>query len=199
MSANGIVKHYGRLTPGERFRLILAAGARGDKVEQARLTAAGKCILLEVQDHAPFAIAFGELSMITFIELLEVAADYLDSLREAGLLEGAAVEIEDEPLDLALAAGFLLRTKADGWRLFCERLSVPAFAEWELLPGFERLQAALGLAEKAAFTRAGVARWLNGIPPEGEPQVTEEGMLSADSFADDLEAAFHRRVEWWGG
>jgi hypothetical protein len=34
-------------------------------------------------------------------------------------------------LDIALAAGFVLRAKADGWKLFCERLTVPPFALWE--------------------------------------------------------------------
>ena len=31
MNANAVAKHYGSLTPEERFSLILAAGARGDE------------------------------------------------------------------------------------------------------------------------------------------------------------------------
>jgi len=36
-----LARHYDNLTPEERFRLILAAGARGDKVEQDRLVNSG--------------------------------------------------------------------------------------------------------------------------------------------------------------
>jgi hypothetical protein len=61
----------------------------------------------------------------------------------------------------AYAIGYVLRTKADGWKLFCERLNVPPYLLWEGLPGFERLQRALKLAELSAFDGAGMVRWLN--------------------------------------
>jgi len=32
MNANAVAKHYGILTPEERFRLILAASGRGDEL-----------------------------------------------------------------------------------------------------------------------------------------------------------------------
>ena len=64
-------------------------------------------------------------------------------------------------LELAYAAGFMLRTKADGWKLFCERLHVPPFLVWQELPGFERLQEALAQTEKTAFNAEGMLRWLN--------------------------------------
>src|ERR1700757_4051374 len=73
-------------------------------------------------------------------------------------------------LDVAPAAGFVLRMKAEGWKLFCKRLTVPPFALWEGLPGFERLQRALSLSEKAAFEAEGFLRWLNVIRPAGEPE-----------------------------
>jgi hypothetical protein len=71
------------LTPQERFQLILAAGARGDEAEQARLANAGGRVRLSLQDHAPYALAFGELNLISFIDLLENAADYLDAIHQA--------------------------------------------------------------------------------------------------------------------
>jgi hypothetical protein len=80
MNANAIAKHYGRLKPEERFRLILAAGARGDEAEQDRLAAAGQRLTLSMYDHEPFGHAFDEVALSTFLELLEAAADYLDAL-----------------------------------------------------------------------------------------------------------------------
>ena len=37
MNANAIAKNYSRLTPEERFHLILAASGRGDEAERDRL------------------------------------------------------------------------------------------------------------------------------------------------------------------
>ena len=94
MNAKSLVKHYSQLTPVERFRLILAAGARGDEAEQDRLVNAGQRITLAMQDHAPYGDAFSELALLVFIELLEEAARYeeafvwADDAREP--VEGAA-------------------------------------------------------------------------------------------------------------
>jgi hypothetical protein len=101
-------------------------------------------------------------------------------------------------LDLALAAGFMLRTKAGGWKLFCERMTVPPFAVWEGLPGLDRLQRALQLAEKTAFGNEGFLRWLNAIRPAGEPERAEVP-LTVEGMAAAAEELFRQSVQWWGG
>jgi hypothetical protein len=242
MNANAVAKHYDKLTPEERFRLILAAGARGDEGEQARLAAAGKRITLSMPDHAPYAHAFDELARTTFLDLLEVAAFYLDTFHRLGEArdilgdddleepddQGKGADGDDgtdsaasaEPssgagddheadrvenpawqraLDLTLMAGFQVKTKAAGWKLFCERLNLPPFALWEGLPGLDRLQHALKLAESAAFVPEGAWRWMNAHRPGGHPEVTESDQISAEAVADELEAIFRRRVKWWSG
>src|SRR5262245_21200074 len=162
MNANAVTKHYGNLTAEERFRLILAAGGRGDEAERDRLAKVGGRITLSMPDHSPYAQAFDDLSWMTFIELLEEAAGYNDLFQRwaeifesTGPLDGAEAEDEaeddadeeadevegaeteesgrDRALDLALAAGYILRTKADGWKLFCERMTVPPFLLWQRL------------------------------------------------------------------
>jgi hypothetical protein len=230
MNAAGLAKHYGGLTPEERFRLILAAGARGDDTERERLVSAGGRLTLSMQDHAPYAHAFDELGLLVFIELLEEAGRYSDAFADAddardicgedddGEGEGDAPEAEPDTkgnaadaeddarprpawqrsLDLALAAGFVLRTKAEGWKLFCERLNVPPFVLWERLPGFDRLQRALTLAERAAFVPEGFLRWLNRIRPAGAAELTEVP-LSVEGMASTTETLFRNRVEWWSG
>jgi len=109
----------------------------------------------------------------------------------------------DRPLwqryfDMALASGFVLRTKTEGWKLFCERMTVPPFALWEGLPGFDRLQRALKLAERAAFAPEGFLRWLNDIRPAGEAKQTEIP-LTVEGMAAATEEMFRKRVDWWGG
>jgi hypothetical protein len=223
MNTNGLAKHYVKLTAVERFALVLSAGARGDEAEQDRLVGAGERIVLSMADYAPFARAFEEVALLVFVELLDGAAAYLDAFHRSDDAEigakparkrtagkhapGRARTREDDRLtkpvwqrllDVALPYGFLLKTKAAGWELFCGRLNVPAFALWNALPGFDRVQRALKLAREAAFTREGMVAWLDSIRPKGTPEMTAP-LVSAESSADELDALFRRRVEWWGG
>jgi hypothetical protein len=94
----------------------------------------------------------------------------------------------------------MLRTKADGWKLFCERLNLPPFQLWQLgpLPGFDRLQRGLGLAEQAAFTSEGFLRWLNRVRPAGEPELAHLP-LTVEGIAEAAERMFRERAAWWCG
>jgi hypothetical protein len=226
MKAPPLAKNYKCLTPEERFRLILAASGRGDEAERNQLVRTGDRIHLSMQDHAPYADAFNELEMLMFIELLEEAALYHDAFErcQQDELEGseeaegkrdsdgeadanagedhAATDPDystlDRYFDLFLASGYELRAEVEGWKLFCEKLNIPPFLLWQELPGFDRLQRALALAEKAAFTTEGFLKWLNRIRPTGEPALTEIP-LTAESVAKATAQAFRQRVEWWGG
>ena len=254
MNSKSLARQYNKLTPQERFRLILAAGARGDRAEQDRLANAGQRLTLSMKDHAPYGHAFDDIDLLTFLELLEHAADYCDALQQAddvAMLEeceagegpedsaaedpgadaanaaaarsreceagegpedsaaedpgaaaanaAAARSMAERWLDVVQAKAFTLKSKADGWKLFCERLSVPPFATWEGLPGFGRLQRALALAEGAAFVPEEMVRWLNSIRPEGEPEAAAEELMSPEKLADELAELFRDRVRWWGG
>ena len=221
MKAPPLAKNYTCLTTEERFRLILAAAGRGDEAERDRLAHAGGRITLTMRDHAPYAQAFNDLALLTFIELQEDTARYEECFALAHVTRGAgeaAEEVSDVPaeesdaqadgsageeagcfltLDLVLASGYVLRTKANGWKLFCERLNVPPFLLWEVLPGFERLQRALARTEKAAFVPEGFLRWLNHVRPKGEPELAAVP-LTVERMAAANEEAFRKRVQWWG-
>lgn len=240
MTASAIAKHYSLLSPEERFRLILAAGARNDDAECDRLVQASGRISLTMSDYSPFAHSFGELALYYYIELLDHASVYLESFVRADLVdfsteaspddadgdseegnadphdESASEETDDDEAEWdtdarsppwstserwfrhALATGFVLKTKAEGWKRFCERLSIPPFVLWQELPGFERLQIALDLTEKAAFVEEGFVRWLNEIRKTGDATVTESP-LKVERIADGCDEAFRERVDWWGG
>jgi hypothetical protein len=214
MKAPPLAKNYKCLTPEERFRLILAASGRGDEAEAARLVNAGGKITLSMPDHAPFAQAFNDLALLTFIELVDEAAhyqaalDFADDARDtfdADEADESTVQKDanEDPvcfrtLDIGLAAGYMLRTKANGWKLFCERLNVPPFLIWGIHPGFDRLQLVLAMAEKAAFVPQGFLVWLNRVRPKGEPELTAVP-LTVEGVADETEKAFRQRVQWWGG
>jgi hypothetical protein len=250
MNANAIAKNYACLTPEERFRLILAAGGRGDAAEQDRLRQAAPPITLSASDYSPWSRAFDELALAVFLEILEETAKHHDAFerwreaeevgsRELDTEEGldeddqergavAAPDLEENPdepvcadaspvakaedrslptrtLDLYLAQGFVLKTKAAGWKRFCERLSVPPFVLWHILPGFERVQRALELLEDnefrpgPAFEPEGMLRWLRKIRPKGQPKPSLADLMSPERAAEDLDTVFRQRVAWWGG
>jgi len=237
MTINALARHYDRLGAEERFRLILAAGARGDEAEQGRLCQTAPLITLRFSHHAPWAFAFHQLATLVYVEILEEVARHHDAFerwcdaaddqeREDDADEGdtgkseedapadpasvaAAAEVKrkgpfwERMLQLYYAQGFMLKTKITGWKLFCERLTLPPFELWKLLPGFDRLQSAIDLLEgngpPPAFEPEGMVRWLNSIRSEGKPEATLDALLSPGRSANDLEIAFRRHVEWWGG
>ena len=92
----------------------------------------------------------------------------------------------------------MLKVKADGWKLFCERMNVPPFLLWEEFPGFKRLQDALAMAEQAAFKPEGFLRWMNDVRPKGDPEHTEEDLWTVEEVADGFEKVYRKRAEWWG-
>jgi hypothetical protein len=106
-------EQYAGLTPEQRFQLILAAGVRGDEAEQGRLANAGQRITLTMPDHAPFSLAFLELSQSMFLEVLDTATEYTDTLQQlanaaaigTGEAEGARTDGEGEDAELASDLG----------------------------------------------------------------------------------------------
>lgn len=213
MKANPLAKDYGYLTPEERFRLIMAADGRGDDAETERLVRAGGRLTLSMSDHAPYMFAFEQLQLRTFLELLEEANGYIESLTrvkdagneangqadETGAAESADEHADDrleQLLDGALAAGFLLRAKANGWTQFCEQMQVPPFLQWESLAGFGRLKRALALAEDIAFTAEEFLKWLNRLRSMSAQKLTG---VSAEEVAAEYEEVFRDGVRWWTG
>jgi hypothetical protein len=99
---------------------------------------------------------------------------------------------------LALAAGFILKTKADGWKLFCERMTIPPFTFWKGLPGFARLKRALARAEEAAFVPEGFLRWLNDVRPPGQPELSDVP-LTVEGVADAIATRYREGINRLGG
>jgi hypothetical protein len=184
LNSNILAKQYAMLSAEERFRLILAAGSRSDEAEGNRLMNAGKRISYSMPDHAPFAHAFHELVLLTYIELLEDAAFYLECNAQGTNAIRASVESSkprkrkkaptresnDEPRNedtvespdwqrsfrAAYGAGYLFKMKIEGWKLFCARMNVAPLALWEQmdLPGLERLKRAFTLAHAGGAFRS---------------------------------------------
>ena len=212
MNTNGMAKHYNKLTPEERFLLIVAASDRGDEAERKRLVNASKRITFSSVDYSPFIRALQEMAMVVLLDMLEEAAkrddafqrlcdaemeDYIDGKNDTptpAKEEGRTTK--DQMFDLYQVQGFMLQTKAAGWKLFCERMGFSPFGEWQQLPGFERLKRDLNVVDGspdrpgAAFTPNEMIRWLNRDRPAEKPEATEADIITAVRFADDLDEAF---------
>jgi hypothetical protein len=162
-----------------------------------------------------FVHAFEDVAILTFIEMLDAVAGYLDALWRADDAEDLRNWDDDAEadrgrrltglrfLDIALATGYLLRARADGWKQFCERLGVPPFALWELLPGYKRLQIALDMAEDspdspgAAFAPEGMLAWLNEVRPAGDAEI-HDLVPTPEWYANGAEECYRERAKWWG-
>lgn len=201
MNANAITRNYDKLTPDERWRLILSASERGDEIERERLSRSGDRLRLALPNYFHLAQTFLELGFLTFIELADEAARYLEALQWA---DSWAVErTEPAPDDnrmmrLALASGYMLKAKAGGWAAFCKRRGAPAWLLWEEFPGYDRLRRALELAEKVAYSAEEFVRWHNATRKPGTPAIAD-APLTVQGVADATEKAFRNRAEWWGG
>jgi hypothetical protein len=77
-------------------------------------------------------------------------------------------------------------------------VTVPPFLLWKGLPGFDRLQRSLALAEKAVFTPESFLCWLNTVRPAGRPELTEVP-LTIEGVADANEKMVRQRVKSWAG
>jgi hypothetical protein len=231
MNPNSVTRHYDKLTAEERFALIFNAGVRGDKDEQARLVSSAPRIVFNVAHHQPFVLAFNDLAEALFLELLELAGSFFDKLtlsREAlhddDVLnlhnededERGGPSVEDGPqadgeengrscrwLWAAMADGFVLKTKASAWRLWCDRRHLPAYALWEMLPGWQRLKGALEHSEGTprlagcAFAPEGMLRWLNCIRSRAAEPIAELD-CTPEAIVGELERWYQDRLHWHG-
>jgi hypothetical protein len=84
MNPADLSRHYSSLSPEERFKLILAAIARGDDAELQRLHNAGRRITVSQYDHAPYLRAFLDLATMCYFKVIDDAARYLEALHGAG-------------------------------------------------------------------------------------------------------------------
>lgn len=210
MKPHPLEKQYSMLTGEERFRLILAAGVREDESEQHRLMRTAGTYDVRLPNYSPYAIAIDELSQHTFTELLELSASYLEALLQADLAmerhlgqnDSANItcgqELCDRTMDIALAAGFQLNLYWHAWQLFCKDLSVSPLKLWETLAGFDRVQQAITLAERVAFSREEMYEWLLQIRP-GDKNEREPVVETPEVIAESLQQAFDKSAQLWGG
>jgi hypothetical protein len=79
MNTRTLANHYEVLTAEERFRLIVAAGVRGDDAEQKRLISASGWRSFRQRDYMPFSEAFEELANVVYMAATDALAEFVEA------------------------------------------------------------------------------------------------------------------------
>ncbi len=198
MNPNALAKDYRLIKPGERLALIMSAYDRGDAADGERLASSAPKITFDTRHHQPFAHAFREVESMWFLQLLDTSANYLEGLDLSDSLSISLDKRSPRFFRMALSWGYILKTRAAGWKLFCERRHFPPFARWKRKPGWDRLYRALETAEKAAFSDEEFIAFFNGQQSNGEAKLTISPFAAA-ATASALDWFFKESVREWGG
>jgi hypothetical protein len=189
MNTKTLAKQYGALTPRERLPLLLAADARGDEEEKSRLALSAPRVCHRVQDYFGLGYAFLEISWVQFMEVMNLAATYLETVQLAGTITGESAQ---RAWDAVCVIGYAFQAQLDGWRLFCAEDHLDPEVFWSALPGLDRIKRAeQEVFEQAAFLAEGVRRWCERSGRDGAVPTVEH-------IAAGLRASLNARAAWWG-
>lgn len=211
MNHTAVARHYDKLTPAERFPLIVAAAGRGDDAERERLVGSAPRATFTIPHHWGAATAFEFLAYYEFMTVLDFAGQYLEACARAIGRKPKKGEPEFAAWDQALELGYEVKTHLAGWRAFCNGISVEPFVMWQILPGFATARRAEALAEGcpdrdvpgAAFVAEGVARYrARTLVGDPEWDVDEESMrrcwpVTVNGIATALRTIWEEKRKQW--
>jgi hypothetical protein len=124
---------YDKLTPWERLPLLMAARRRGDEGESGRLAATAPKVACQLPDYYGLGQAFTLVSLLHFIEVSRLAAQYFATFR----LPDDTRKEEQVALDQRVLMAHLFKTTLAGWRQFCAEFRFDPESCWSSLPGFD--------------------------------------------------------------
>lgn len=163
-----LARRYSLLTGEERFRLAMAANDRADTDEAERLARSAALRTVTWPDHVPYAEAFFEVMLLTYLDLV------------VGLAEMDECMLDLDRADEARARAYLALETVGGWSKFCARLGVDPTSCWPHLAGVALVERGLSRASDLAFDRAELLAWWTsqGHPDPGDQLVTAAGVAS---------------------
>ena len=189
MTSTKLARHYDTLAPAERLSLLLAAGARGDDVEHARLADSAPKVTWNVPHTFGRALALLLLASQQRMKLLELAGMFFRARAVADQMEG---ENAERMTNVAGVYGYLFRAQSEGWARFCdaERLD-PTVCE-QAAPGADVLNIATDEAEAFGFTEAQTRDHL-----KREGKADPDALLTAASVEAQVREGFYSLLKNW--
>jgi hypothetical protein len=196
MKVDCLARLYDRLTPRERLPLIVAASARGDEADRARLIGSAPTHLFRLPDYYGLAEGLRSLALLHVAAMLDLAARYWHAsglLAQEGDFRRRAGQAERVGrLGAARMLAYLLVVNADGWRRFCSEMRVDGDLLLTSLPGYETLTRAEQVGRVMAFTPEEAAAWARQA--EGD----SAGALTGDVVVASMREFLERQVDRWG-
>jgi hypothetical protein len=189
VTTNTLAKHYGALSAAERLALMMAAGARGDDVEHARLADAAPRVDWRVPHTFGRALAFLGVFSQHRMERLDLVALFF---KTSALADTATGKLAERLRGAVGLYGYLVRVHADGWARFCAREHLDPTVCESLAPGSETLEHAAREADVVGFTVDEARAYLRRDCTDAS-----DSLKTADSVAESLHAAFtFLRAQW---
>ena len=187
LNPDRLSKHYDKLTPRERFSLILAAGVRGDEAEQDRLQSSAPEHLFCVPDYRGYSEGFNE-----------VASLYPDPTTGNGgggcwkclaTFEGAR-KTSQRLLNCLGLFGHQFVTRRQAWQRLCEEYGIDGNAVLSVYPGYAMIQHLDEMIPALACTREQAAVILREHDESLSPACPEETYKA-------MRRSFEERAAWW--
>lgn len=189
MSTKALSKHYGAFSAAERLSLLMAAGARGDEVEHARVMGAAAWETWRVPDTFGRALAFLGVFCQHRMERLELAALFF---KTSALADDATGALATRLEGAARLYGYLVRVHGDAWARFCAAENMDPGVCEALAPGNQTLEVAAGEAGARGFTDAEAQEYAR----RGDSGLSG-ALKTAESVAAELRAAFGFLLSQW--
>ena len=212
MNLDHLTKLYDQLTPRERLPLIIAAGVRGDKAEQERLSASAPKEKYQAPNYYRLSRALKEAVYVHRLTLLDLAALFW---RGWGLWNAFGLpNPEDAPrrkrhrrkaeaegslgwwahgICRYYAARFVAHV--EGWKLFCSELHIDPEVQLKFMIGWETILQTEKQARALAFSPEEAAKFVQIEPFAVEGDDSEERGPVPVETAEDLAKDWHVLVD----
>ena len=199
MNTNRLAQMYDRLSPWERFRLVLDAAGRGDDQELQRLAMASPREWHERRDFAPFLWALERTTAEYMMRQLDHAVCLYWARAEffywgkANLLHPMkkSEKLENHLWSIHRLCAFCFLRLAEAWRLFCKDLDLDPDALLEIG------SATICLAEQSAGQTAFSAEEALAYIRADAPELEDMARLTAREQANGLRWFFDSELAKW--
>lgn len=209
MNSDHLARHYETLTPWERLPLMVAAGERGDAVEEERLSRSAPRTGFRIPDYWGLVEGLDNLAKVYLLKQLDLAALYW---RLASLLNQEPLGRPSQPerqrderrwqLLQMLCYRFLV--SADGWRLLCSQMHIDPVVLLKNLPGYDAVQQMEPVARLFAFKAEEALAFLRADAEACRPIEMETGTVrredkidTAEDVAQSMRAFLQTLLEEW--
>jgi len=197
MNTDALAHLYDQLDPFERLPLIIAAGARGDKTEQRRLSQAAPRKTWRTPDYYPLARALDKAVNYHLVMLLDLAAKFWQwwGLDAVGLFvaDTYSSDLSEHERSEGICRYYASRFIAyfDGWKLFSAQLHIDPEVRLSFMIGWATIVQTEKLARTQAFSSEEAEQFVRSetMPVPGDESM-ERGPDPVEP-AEEIAACWH--------